>query len=241
MKESNNSKPPTSRSRRLTSHTLCFLLPCSLFAGYWIDQPFSQLLVTNTVSLRGLSSRQKLNIENVAQRLNHVVIAPDHEFSFNGTVGPRDEKRGYLPAPSYVGPEAPDTMGGGICLVSSALYQDALRTGVQITQRVPHLRVTHSTPPGLDATVWYGGADLRFRNILGSPIEITTSYSPSDVTVELRGNIHRKDWRLAELSRCERRDVLNRISVLVFAKQFGKTQLVSQDMYGIPNAGVRNR
>jgi len=223
------------------SHALWLLLPASLLAVYLIDQPFSQLLVTKTVSLRGLSTEQKLNIESAAQRLDHVVIAPDHEFSFNGTVGPRSVKRGYLPAPSYVGPDSPDTIGGGICLISSALYQDALRTGLKITQRIPHLRVTQSTPPGLDATVWYNGPDLRFINSLSCPVEITTNYEPSEVTVELRGNIHEKDWQLAQLSRCERRDLLNRISVLVFAKQYGKTQLVSQDMYGIPNTGVRNR
>jgi vancomycin resistance protein YoaR len=101
--------------------------------------------------------------------------------------------------------------------------------------------VTHSIPPGLDATVWYGAVDLRFRNTLDSPIEITTSYLPSEVTVEFRGNIHKKDWQLAELSRCERRDLLDRMSVLVFAKQFGKTQLVSQDMYGLTTPGARNR
>ena len=225
----------------MRTYAICLLLLVSLVAAYLIDQPFSQLLVTKTVSLRGLSAHQKLNIENAAQRLNHVVIEPNHEFSFNGVVGPRNIKRGYLPAPSYVGPDAPDTIGGGICLISSALYQNALRTGLEITERVPHLRVTHSTPPGLDATVWYNGADLRFRNTLGSPIEIVTNYLPSEVTVQFRGNVHQKDWKLAELSRCERHDLLNRISVLVFAKQYGKTQLVSQDMYGIPNAGVRNR
>jgi vancomycin resistance protein YoaR len=220
---------------------LCLLLPLFFLAFYSIDRPFSQTLVSKTVSLRGLSPQQILNIETAVQKLNHVVIAPDQEFSFNNIVGPRSAKHGYLPAPSYVGCFSSETLGGGICLVSSMVYQNALSCGMHITERVAHVRTTRAIQPGLDATVWYGGADLRFRNRLACPIEITTNYTPSEVTISFVGCVHSKDWQLTELSCCQRRDRRNQLSVLVFASQGGKTQLVSQDMYGIPITGVRKR
>jgi len=220
---------------------LPLVLPLFFLVVYLIDRPFSQTLVSKTVSLRGLSPQQKLNIQNAMQKLDRLVIAPDQEFSFNNTVGPRNAKRGYLPAPSYVGCFSSDTLGGGICLVSSMVYQDALSSGLEITQRVAHVRTTRAIQPGLDATVWYGGADLRFRNTLDCPIEITTNYTPSEVTISFQGCVHSKDWQLTELSCCQQRDLRNQLSVLVFASQGGKTQLVSQDMYGIPITGVRKR
>src|SRR5205085_2176072 len=110
-----------------------------------------------------------------AQRLDGLILQPGTQFSFNQAIGPRTTKRGYRPAPSYLGVDSPSTLGGGLCLLSSGIYQLALETGLPIQQRVPHLRTIHSVPPGLDATVWYGGADLRFTNTLSQPIQFSAT------------------------------------------------------------------
>lgn len=223
------------------STVLCCALSVAAFLGYWLERPFSRVLTSKTMSLSGLSSQQKLNIENAARCLDGFVLKPNQEFSFNAVVGPRTSSRGYLAAPSYLGKEAPSTMGGGICLLSSAVYQNALRAGLQVTERVAHLRTIKSVPAGLDATVWYGMADLRFRNTLDCPIELVTRYSPYQITVELRGNTHIEGWQPARITRCERLISPGRLQACVFSKHLGEARMVSRDVYGIPTTGERRR
>jgi len=223
------------------STLVCFSLVIACFFGYWLDRPFSHMLASTTVSLSALAPQQKLNIQNAARRLDGVVLRQNQEFSFNGLVGPRTSSRGYLAAPSYVGNDAPATMGGGICLLSSIIYQDALTAGLQVTERVAHLRTIKSVPPGLDATVWFGMANLRFRNTLDCPIELVTRYSPNQITVEVRGNTHIRGWQPAQITRFERPISPTQLRVEVYSKQRGEAYMVSRDVYGIPRTGERHR
>jgi vancomycin resistance protein YoaR len=217
-----------------------FALPVVMLTAYLVYKPFSRVLATRTISLVDLSPQQKLNVQNAADRLNGMVVKPHDTFSFNGRIGPRDAKRGYLPAPSYVGTGSPDTIGGGICLLSSALYQTALEAGFDITSRTAHMRAIHSVPPGLDATVWYGGADLKFSNSMNSPVAIVASYSPDRVTVQVMGDALAFNWQPARLVRCEQHHG-GQISVTVTAIQYGHSRLVSQDTYSIPTSGAPKR
>lgn len=164
-----------------------FALPFTLLLALFLTYPFSDFLVSKTLSTSQLSAKQKSNIELAAAAINGVVLKPGEEFSFNRVVGPRTEARGYRSAPSYLGPENASTVGGGICLVSSALYQAALEADLGIEQRVPHLRTIRTVPPGLDATVWYGQADLRFKNTLKEPIQIRTMSTNQALTVKFLG------------------------------------------------------
>jgi len=225
----------------ITSTVFSLAIPLSMCAIYFADQPFSRVLSTRTISLIALSQQQKLNIENASSRLNGIVIKPHEEFSFNGAVGPRNTRRGYLPAPSYVDKGSPQTIGGGICLVSSALYEDALETGFDITARKPHTRAIHSVAPGLDATVWYGGSDLAFRNNLDSPVEIISHYSPDAFTIEIRGDAIMCNWQRAKISRDEQHQPGGKISVNVHSTQHGHTKLISHDVYDIPTFGEHRR
>jgi vancomycin resistance protein YoaR len=152
---------------------ILFGLPLLLLTLCLWWQPFPYTTNSQTLSTRNLSSAQFINLKRAAQPLDGLVLAPGEIFSFNKTLGPRTTQRGYLPAPSYLGGESPSTVGGGICLLSSALYQLALKTGLDINARTPHLRTIHSVPPGLDATVWYGREDLRFTNTLGHPLRLS--------------------------------------------------------------------
>lgn len=235
--------PKRSKKTKEFSSTMlfCCALPMVMMLGYWCDRPFSEVLSTKSVSLARLSEQQRMNITTAAASLDGIVIKPGEEFSFNGRVGPRTMGRGYVPARSYVGNDAPETIGGGICLVSSALYIDALTANLEVTQRVPHLRTIGSVPAGLDATVWYTGADLRFKNTLECPVEIATKYSDEQLTIQMRGHPSAPSWSASELVRSEHRIPGNRLKVEVFALSSGKTRLVSTDVYGIPMHGEHHQ
>lgn len=203
-----------------------------LVAVNFVVYPFSKVLVSRTVSLRPLSYEQQNNLYQAAQRIDGQIIKPGQVFSFNAIVGPRTGNRGYQPAPSYLGAETPSTIGGGICLLSSCLYQTALTAGLKIIERVPHLRTVKTVPPGFDATVWYGRADLRFENNTAEPIEIRTSTSASQLKVELRGSEKAaRNTQKAELRRLEQRRAPGELLVEVFRTTHEKDIFVSRDLY----------
>ncbi len=149
-------------------------------------------------------------------------------FSFNERVGARTAAAGYLAAPSYIGSQSPDTPGGGICVVSSALYQVALASGMKIRERVPHLRTMQTVLPGLDATVWDGGADLKFVNTLPFPIAIDCQDDDNSVTLQIKGAQRRPEFKL---SRQERLGTNRQLEVEVFREDDGHLNLVSRDLY----------
>lgn len=112
------------------------------------------------------------NIVLAAEAIDNHVLFPDEIFSFNQTVGMRTKTKGYLPAPIIVRGEYSEGIGGGICQVSSTLFNAADRAGLRIVQRYSHSKRVAYVPPGRDATVSWYGPDLRFKNIYNQPILI---------------------------------------------------------------------
>jgi len=127
------------------------------------------------------------NIRLAAFILNGKEIAAGQTFSFNGTIGRRSGRAGFLRAPYLEFGERIEVEGGGICLVSSVLYNAALLAGMEILERYPHSSIVPYLPPGQDATVDYGHKDLRFRNIYAEKIQITTEISGSRLIIRLWG------------------------------------------------------
>lgn len=204
-------------------------VPLLLFLFYMCTYPFSERLASRTTSIRDLTTAQISNITRAARAVDGTVLMPGEEFSFNRVVGERTADRGYLPAPSYLGNESPTTLGGGICLVSSLLYQLALEAGLTVVERVPHLRTIKTVPPGLDATVWYGRADLRFKNGLDYPLVIYARANTGALTVELMGRpgrVHRSSIR-----RLVTRPAPDRLTVDVYRQDQQGGKLVSRDLY----------
>lgn len=130
---------------------------------------------------------QRENIRIAANAIDGQWIKPGELFSFNRIVGPRTMERGYHPASSYLENLITETVGGGICQVSSTLYAACLEAGVTIIQRVPHRYQVSSVAPGRDATVWYGKADLQWRNDTGFPLRIEASVQGSQLVIALKG------------------------------------------------------
>lgn len=151
------------------------MAPLLLLGYYFADHPYKSELARRTVSLNQYSREQRVNFITAARAIDGAVIEPGQTFSFNQKVGPRTGSRGFVPAGSYLGGARVASEGGGICLISSNLYQAALLSGLAIKERTAHTTCVRSVPPGLDATVWYGKADLKITNQFKEPVQIRCS------------------------------------------------------------------
>ncbi|ASZ61615.1 hypothetical protein BS11774_16020 [Bacillus subtilis] len=112
------------------------------------------------------------NISLSAKAIDNHVVFPNETFSFNQVLGMRTRNKGYKSAPIIVKGELSEGVGGGICQVSSTLFNAVDRAGLQIVQRYSHTRSVPYVPPGRDATVSWGGPDFRFQNQYNQPILI---------------------------------------------------------------------
>lgn len=112
------------------------------------------------------------NIQLACEKINGYVLAPGEEFSYNDTVGPRTTERGFRMANVYVGNTVQPGIGGGICQVSSTMFNAAVYADLDITSRRNHTLPVTYVPMGRDATVSYGSVDFKFKNNYSMPIEI---------------------------------------------------------------------
>lgn len=119
----------------------------------------------------GNVSRSK-NIALASNKINGTILAPDEVFSYNGVVGERSYSEGFETASVYVNGETVPGVGGGICQVSSTLFNAVVFANLDIVERVNHQLTVSYVPLGRDATVDYGNIDFRFRNSTGYPIKI---------------------------------------------------------------------
>lgn len=214
----------------MKQYGLLLLVPL-VFLGYFLFQsPFAHEIVVRHTAVSGLSQAQHMNIRMAADHLNGAIVRPGEVFSFNRSVGPRTRARGYAAAPSYLDTQSPATVGGGICLLSSLLYQAALSAGLDITARVPHLRTIRSVPPGLDAAVWYGQVDLAFQNTLPFPVRIQTAVNSQNLTVRIMGA---KPLQTYTLDPRVMRQTKSQLQVTVFRQSGQNRILVSRDLYRV--------
>ena len=230
---SENEQKPATNAVGVSRFSLAFLLaiPLCLALYFFKAYPFPDELASRTFSLSILSPIQKNNIDIASRAVNNTVLEPGEEFSFNRVVGPRTDGKGYRPASSYLGPDSPSTVGGGICLVSSAIYQAALESNCRIVERVPHLRTIASVPPGLDATVWYGRADLKFRNDYSVPIQISAECRDNNLRVKFLGQKSSTESTKKKLHTVIVSQNRQELLVEAFSETDGKRHLVSRDLY----------
>lgn len=126
------------------------------------------------------------NVELSAKALQNVIVGVGDHFSFNTTVGPRTEERGYQPALEIVNGEFVMGIGGGICQTSSTLFNAVDQLKVELVERHHHSKSVGYVPKGRDATVSYGTLDFRFQNTSGIPFVITTKVEKDSITIEIR-------------------------------------------------------
>lgn len=135
----------------------------------------------------GGSEDRKTNVRLAAEHCNDTILLPGETFSFNNVVGQRTTERGFMPAPSYVNGESVDEVGGGICQVSSTLYNACLYANLQINERHCHPHESGYVGAGFDATVSWGGPDYMFSNNTNYPIKISSVYDGSYVYCAIYG------------------------------------------------------
>lgn len=123
------------------------------------------------------------NISLSSLAINNYVVFPGEVFSFNKVVGKRTREKGYLEAPVIVRGELSEGIGGGICQVSSTLFNAVDRAGLHIVQRYSHSRQVPYVPPGRDATVSWYGPDFRFQNRYPYPVLIRAQSQFGRVTI----------------------------------------------------------
>lgn len=152
-----------------------------------LASPFHDLLGAFSTSLDGRSAAQRHNIEVAARALDGATIEPGQRWSFNRAVGPRTLARGYRQAEALMEQELVHSVGGGICQLSSTLYNAGLAAGLQVVQRVPHRWTVRSVPPGRDATVWYGKTDLVLRNPWPRPVQLRLRLADARLAAEVWG------------------------------------------------------
>jgi vancomycin resistance protein YoaR len=127
------------------------------------------------------------NVELVSHLVDGTLIAPGATFSFNKTTGDRNAAKGFLVAPVIVNGELTTGLGGGVCQVSTTVFNAAFDAGLKITERTNHALYISHYPQGRDATVNYPDVDLQFVNDTDNWLLLRTFVSSSSLTVNLYG------------------------------------------------------
>lgn len=127
------------------------------------------------------------NIGVAAEHIDGSILAPGEEFSMNETAGPYNRARGFQPAPVFRDGEVITGIGGGVCQISSTLYNAALLAGLEVTERHSHSLPVWYLPLGKDASISYGIADLRFANGLSNHVYIQMEAADGVLTADVYG------------------------------------------------------
>lgn len=151
-------------------------------------QKMTDVLGTFTTSYSTSSSSRCKNIENGARLINGTLLYPGDEFSTYDTIKPFTEANGYYPAGSYMNGKVVDSLGGGICQVSTTLYNAVLLSELEVTERHNHSMIIAYVKPSMDAAIAESsGKDFRFVNTWENPIYIEGITEGKQITFTIYG------------------------------------------------------
>ena len=136
------------------------------------------------------------NLKIATDKISGTVLMPGDQFSFNGVVGERTVQAGYKNAAIFQGDQVVDGLAGGICQISSTLYNAALLANLQIDERYNHSFKTSYLEFGRDATVVYGVKDLKFTNTRSYPIKIEGSAENGVATFTIYGIEEDEEYKI---------------------------------------------
>lgn len=170
--------------RRIKILCLSLTLCSSGFPLHSVDHNVIVSSYTTSVSMQESSVRA--NIALASSRLNGTAILPGATFSFNSTVGEASAANGYMQGRVLYADTAVHEPGGGVCQVSSTLFNALLLAGCTIIERHRHSQPVRYVEPGLDATIRYGKKDLRMKNPHEFPLYIYTEVNDSSLNIMVR-------------------------------------------------------
>ena len=150
-------------------------------------EAFPDMLATFSTRYDASNVDRSTNLKIAVQKINDKVIMPGEVFSYNQTLGNRTSAAGYKNAKIYEAGQVVDGIGGGICQVSSTLYNAVLLSNLEIVERSNHQFTTSYVPAGRDATVVYGQTDFKFKNPRSYAVKIKASISNGIATVSIYG------------------------------------------------------
>lgn len=133
------------------------------------------------------NKNRSINLALASDKINGTIVLPGEVFSYNKTVGERTIAKGYKEAAVYSGGKVIQGIGGGICQLSSTLYNTALYANLEITNRSNHRFLTSYVQEGRDATVSWGTIDFCFKNTRKYPIKIVSIVNNGLVKVQIFG------------------------------------------------------
>ena len=151
------------------------------------DKLFKKTLSKYTTIYDAGNYNRSHNVALAAKTLNGTILLPGETFSYNGKLGNTNASKGYKQATAYVGGKVVPSYGGGICQVSSTLYNAVLYANLEIVERYNHSYAVSYVPAGRDATVAYGGKDFKFKNNRTYPIKIVASAKNGIVSISIAG------------------------------------------------------
>lgn len=172
------------------------------------------------------------NIRLVAQSVDGKVLAPGDVFSFNEVVGERSAARGFKAANVYISGRIVEDYGGGICQISSLLYNSALYAGLEIVERLNHQFTVSYVDLGTDATVAWGAVDFRFRNNTNYPIKVECMIKDKAVEIIFRGTDEHPGRTITVETKVEQQYPFNVIEEKVSTLQPGQIVVKQNGMTG---------
>ena len=151
------------------------------------EEAFPDQLATFSTIYDASNYNRSTNIELAAKKINGTVVMPGENFSFNTVVGKRTIEAGYKEGTAYIGGKVVPDVGGGVCQVSSTLYNTALLANLEIVERSNHMFLTGYVAASRDATVYYGSLDFIFKNNRSYPIKIVASANNGVCKISMYG------------------------------------------------------
>lgn len=150
-------------------------------------EAFPDLLSSFTTRYDASNYPRTTNLRLAMNKLNGVVVASGETFSYNKTLGKRTAEAGYREAGGYAGGKVVQTLAGGICQISSTLYDAVVYANLDIVERHNHIFLAGYVGAGKDATVVYGALDFKFKNTRKYPIMIKTSIGNGVAKIDIYG------------------------------------------------------
>ena len=198
-------------------------------------EAFPNLLSQYSTRYSTRNQKRTTNLKLAANKINGTVLMPGETFSYNKVVGERTIAAGYQEAPIYVSGKVVDGLGGGICQITTTLYNAVVYANLDIVERSNHQFVPSYAPASRDATVVYGSIDFKFKNNRDYPIKIVCSVQNGIANFQIYGLKTDNDYEVTISNR-----ITSTTSNAIYSeaykilKQNGQvvsSSLLSQDVY----------
>jgi len=209
------------------------ILACIMFAGYSNGDEL-RILSSFSTSIEGQDENVKRNIHLACRKIDGYVIPPGGVFSFNDIVGEGSLANGFMDGRVLYMDHVRYEPGGGLCQVSSTLFNAFLTAGFVIRERHRHYQPVSYVPLGLDATIKYGKKNLRMKNPYGFSISVSAGINDRSLVVVLKAPVslgakyemftEEEEVQVPLQSGTD--EIRNGIRVLIFRKKYKKDRMV---------------